>query len=305
MSRIAFFSELHGNLDALEAVLGEIRGQEDIRQLYCLGDFVGYGPSPNEVVERVQALPDQGYSLRCNIGNHDAAAIGRYEFVDLHDPAELERVCKAGGFPGQKDILKAYRNPETRKYVPVKPDAHRAMVWTIQQLREGTRSFLETRLESRIEVMPGVITVHASPRDMIFEYVRNGEIAQKCLESQEMNGVQICFHGHTHVPVTWVLPAEERMSYGDSVIVMTEPKPTYREKVELDLAGKLYLVNVGSVGQPRGQDLRACYVIYDTEASLIEFRRVAYDSAPTRAKILAAGLPDALAGRLGGEDTDA
>lgn len=304
MPRMAFVSEIHANLEALQVVLKEIAQQEDIQQVFFMGDFVGYGPNPNEVVETVQSLESQGYQVRYNIGNHDYAAIGKCEFVNLHDPAEFERVCKEGGFADQKEILQAYRNPETRKYVPVKPDAREAMKWTIQQINEGTRRFLETRLEPRVEVIPGIITVHASPRDTVFEYVRNAEVAQKCIESKEMDGVKICFHGHTHVPVTWALPVEERISYGDSIIVMSEPKPAYRDKVELDLETNIYMVNVGSVGQPRGHDLRSCYVIFDPSAAAVEFRHVVYDVSKTRAKIQAAGLPDALAGRLGGEDTD-
>jgi predicted phosphodiesterase len=304
MSRIAVISELHGNLEALQAVLAQIQKQSDVRQVYCLGDFVGYGPNPNEVVALYQSLAAKGYGIGSTIGNHDVAAIGRYEFVNLHDEAEVERVCREGNFADRLEIVKAYQKPETRRYIPVKPDAYQAMRWTIQQLSAETKAFLETQLQERIEIAPGIVAVHASPRDPVFEYVRDGKVAQKCLEARQMDGVRICFHGHTHVPKIWVLNADDRVSFGGSVVVMTEPKGHYADRMPLNPDENISLVNVGSVGQARGDDRRACFVTYDPDTSIVEYQRVAYNAAATRAKIQAAGLPDSLAGRLGGDDTD-
>ena len=303
MPRIALISELHANYEALKATVEDIRQNEDIRQIFCLGDFVGYGPDPNKVVETIKALEDESYELRNNIGNHDAAAIGRCNFVDLNNEEEYQRVLEEGGFESKIDILKAYRDPETRKYIPVKTEGKLAIEWTINQLTPENLNYLETRLEERVEIMPGVIAVHASPRDTIFEYVRDKATAQKCFESPEMNDVQICFHGHTHVAVTWILKAEERMSYGDSIIVMDEPEEVHENFIELDLHQKLYLINVGAVGQPRGKDRRPTFVIFDTDASTVEFRTVDYDSSTTQTKILNAGLPESLAGRLAMRDS--
>lgn len=77
--RYAVLSDIHANLEALDAVLGDL-GQVDAT--LCLGDLVGYGPDPNACIERVRALPD----LACVAGNHDLAALGRYDvsWFNLH-----------------------------------------------------------------------------------------------------------------------------------------------------------------------------------------------------------------------------
>jgi len=305
MPRIAIVSDLHGNLEACEAVRDEILSDGSIQEAYCLGDFVGYGPSPNEAVSVIRGLEESGIRMRHALGNHDAAAIGRCEFVDLHDDQTLQRVCEEGGFDDRTDIIKAYLDPETRRYVPVKLEAAQAMAWTLRQMTDETRAFLEERLEERIEIQPKVVAVHASPRDVSYEYVRDTRSVTKALESSAMDGVGICFHGHTHLPVTWFLPTEDRVNYAGSTIVTTEAESSHDEAVDIDLEQNIYLINVGSVGQARGGDRRAGYVIHDSDASTVEFRRVEYDSATTIAKIREAGLPDGLAGRFGGgEDVD-
>ena len=78
---------------------------------------------------------------------------------------------------------------------------------------------------------------------------------------------------------------------------MGEVSSTHEEFVELD-SSNLYLINVGSVGQPRGDDRRPTYVIYDSEAMTVQFHRVEYDSSPTIQKIQDAGLSDDLVSRL-------
>ena len=96
---------------------------------------------------------------------------------------------------------------------------------------------------------------------------------------------RMCFVGHSHVPAVWSLgssgPDHER---GDI-------------DVGLD-AGRRYIVNVGSVGQPRDHDSRAAYALWDVDARRVTVRRVPYDVATARAKIQAAGLPRFLADRL-------
>ena len=94
---------------------------------------------------------------------------------------------------------------------------------------------------------------------------------------------QVCFFGHTHVPVAFMRDTAVRGG-------------TY-SKFKVDSAKK-YFVNVGAVGQPRDNNPRAAYVIYDVDAGTIELRRLEYDIAATQRKILAAGLPERLAERL-------
>jgi len=302
MPRIAVISDLHANLEASQAVRADILKEGTIREAYCLGDFVGYGPSPNEVVDLVLSMEKDGVRIRHAVGNHDLAAIGRCEFVDLQRPETLQRVCQQGGFADKTEVIRAYLNPETRKYVPVKAEAEQTMAWTLRQLTEQTRSFLAAKLEERIEIHPGVIAVHASPRDSAFEYVRDAKAATKAFESSAMDGARVCFIGHTHLPMAWSLPAEDRVSYAGRVIVTGQATARRDPKLKIASVTTLYLVNVGSVGQARGEDRRAGYVIYDSDASTVEFRRVEYDSATTVAKIRQAGLPNALAGRFGAED---
>jgi predicted phosphodiesterase len=93
----------------------------------------------------------------------------------------------------------------------------------------------------------------------------------------------VCFFGHTHVPVAFIRDSHIRGG-------------TYSKfKVE---PGRKYFVNVGSVGQPRDNNPKAAYVIYDLDESSIELRRLEYDIPKTQKKILQAGLPSRLAERL-------
>ncbi len=97
----------------------------------------------------------------------------------------------------------------------------------------------------------------------------------------------VAFCGHTHRPLVWL-----RDKSGE--LAMEQP----RAVVALNRPAK-YLVNVGSVGQNRDRDPRACYTIFDTDNNAIQFRRISYDVRVTQKKILAAGLPKVLAWRLG------
>lgn len=94
---------------------------------------------------------------------------------------------------------------------------------------------------------------------------------------------QVCFHGHTHVPRVFVRGEKVNDAPAETFVVEE---------------GYKYFINAGSVGQPRDGDWRACYSIYDIEAKQISFRRLEYDIETTQRKIIDAGLPEALAGRL-------
>lgn len=96
----------------------------------------------------------------------------------------------------------------------------------------------------------------------------------------------VAFCGHTHRPVVWYLDNEQPL---DTL------RP--RARMKLDQPGR-YLVNVGSVGQVRDGDPRACYVIYEPEKRVLNYRRVEYNIATAQREILAAGLPPFLAMRL-------
>lgn len=128
----------------------------------------------------------------------------------------------------------------------------------------------------------GFTAVHASLDDPSnWNYVTSDLEAESSFTYQH---TQLCFCGHTHVPKVFVKE--------DSVKEL--PKMV---KLELQKNAR-YLINVGSVGQPRDREWHACYVIYDPEKNQIEFRRVPYNIELAQSKILSAGLPEPLAVRL-------
>jgi diadenosine tetraphosphatase ApaH/serine/threonine PP2A family protein phosphatase len=129
----------------------------------------------------------------------------------------------------------------------------------------------------------GATLVHASPR-------QPGEWAYLVTASDgarvfDAFTTPVCFVGHSHLPAVWVLE-DGRVDFG---------RAAARLSVE---AGARYLVNVGSVGQPRDGDPAAAYAVWDLEASSVEIRRVPYDAAEARRRIHAAGLPALLGDRL-------
>jgi diadenosine tetraphosphatase ApaH/serine/threonine PP2A family protein phosphatase len=94
---------------------------------------------------------------------------------------------------------------------------------------------------------------------------------------------QVCFHGHTHVPRVFVRSSKVQDAPPESIAIED---------------GMKYFINTGSVGQPRDGDWRASYCIYDLKSNMVSFRRLEYDLETTQKKIIAAGLPEALANRL-------
>ena len=236
----AVISDIHGNLEALEAVLEDVPGGTE--RIYCLGDVIGYGANPNECCELVRSHEAPTIS-----GNHDLAV------TDL-----------------STDL--AWFNPI----------AEAAIEWTREQLTEENADFLRSR--PRMMQEEGTLFVHGSVRDPD-EYIINGATARENLDvlKQEYPDVRVCFFGHTHVKAV-------------------APSPDGPASDFLDLtSGGPYLVNPGSVGQPRDGDTFASYVLAEDapEGAQITYRFVEYDVKKAQTKILAAGLPRILADRLG------
>ena len=131
----------------------------------------------------------------------------------------------------------------------------------------------------------GIGLYHASPRDPIWEYVLSSMLADLCLTAQPE---RISAVGHSHVALSFSRDQE------------AEASGTPREIGEMaDLTSGEWLINPGSVGQPRDGDPRAAWLLLDTEAWTAEWRRVEYDIEGAAAAIRAAGLPGSLADRLG------
>jgi diadenosine tetraphosphatase ApaH/serine/threonine PP2A family protein phosphatase len=241
--RYLILSDIHSNLEALDAVLADAP-RDAFDRVLVLGDIVGYGADPNPVVDRVRALgPDM--MIR---GNHDKVAAG-VESAESFNHA-----------------------------------ARDAAVWTFDTLRPENRDFLVGLPEGPID--DDLVEIcHGSPDDedeYIFEPV-------DAIESLRGARLTPCFFGHTHVPIAYWLSSDRF-----DVIVAPSDAET---QIALE-PGRRYLVNPGSVGQPRDGDPRACYAIYDSETQVLTWRRVSYDVAATQQKIVEAGLPEGLARRL-------
>ncbi len=239
--RYAVFSDVHGNIEALEAVLADAARQRPDAYV-CLGDVVGYGPDPNACVARVRALAGGVIA-----GNHDRAAVGE---------ADLDTFS---------------------------PLARAAIEWTMQVLDAEARRFLAS-LPLRLET-PAFLAVHGSPRDPVEEYVLGLPTALAVFSESEF---ALCLVGHTHVPGAFVLGRDGR--------VAARALPP-GQAVRLSATSR-YIVNVGSVGQPRDGDPRASYLLLDAGARTATLRRLAYPVGDTQEKIAARGLPPILAHRL-------
>ncbi len=237
----AVISDIHGNLEALEAVLRDV--PDEVDTIYCLGDIIGYGASPNECCELVRQAGMPSIS-----GNHDLAV------TDL-----------------STDL--AWFNPI----------AAAAVEWTREQLTEENAQFL--RGLSRMMQKEGALFVHGSVRDPD-EYIINTASASENLAvlREQYPNVWVCFFGHTHVKA--VAPSPNGPTTGSRSLDLGEGGP--------------YLVNPGSVGQPRDGDTFASYVVADDarEGTRVAYRFVEYDVEKAQARIRAAGLPGMLADRL-------
>jgi diadenosine tetraphosphatase ApaH/serine/threonine PP2A family protein phosphatase len=163
--------------------------------------------------------------------------------------------------------------------------ARAAARWTGEQLDQDHRDYL-TGLPV-IRAMEDATLAHASPRHPEeWDYLVSAEDGLAVFGDF---ATRLCFIGHTHRPGVW--------SVGSGGPDHADDLDAPEAHVRLD-DGRRYLVNVGSVGQPRDRDPRACYAIWDREARWITIRRVVYDHVAAARKILAAGLPRGLAERL-------
>jgi predicted phosphodiesterase len=159
------------------------------------------------------------------------------------------------------------------------PHAAEAVLWTRKQLSDDDRRWL--RELKYIRLVASFAMVHAT----LDQPDRWGYVFDKLMAAASFTyqNTSVCFFGHTHVPVAFIRDAVVRGG-------------TYSKfKVE---AGRKYFVNVGSVGQPRDNNPKAAYVIYDLNEGSIELRRLDYDIAKAQRAILDAGLPPRLAERL-------
>ncbi|MFA5088466.1 MAG: metallophosphoesterase family protein [Candidatus Omnitrophota bacterium] len=236
--RYAIFSDVHGNIEALDAVIQSLR-TESIEQYFCLGDIVGYGANPEECIEAVQRLPALSIA-----GNHDWAVL---EKIDVR-----------------------HFNSAARE----------AVFWTRRHLSESGKAFLQS-LEL-LHTNDEVILAHGTLQHP-GEFLYLLDLGQAGATFRLMDR-QVCFIGHTHIP---------------QVIIECRGKASLEKPGEVrTVSGCRYIINVGSVGQPRDRDPRAAYCIYDTETQALSIRRVDYPIEKAQQKISQSGLPNSLASRL-------
>lgn len=227
-----------------------------VQRLACLGDVVGYGPDPEYCIDMVR-----GHCEVAILGNHDAAV-----------------------FDGAGDF---------------NPNARAAVEWTRKQLEPGLLSMhakrarwrwlqeLWSQPKRRMWSEGRFLLLHGSPRDPVREYVlhTDGYLNPDKVAAIFAGFAGVCVGGHTHHP-----------GLIDDDFRFHEPEFTSGSATMPLPAGRKSFVNVGSVGQPRDGDARACYAILEEER--VTWRRVAYDFRPTQRKIRERGLPEALARRL-------
>lgn len=242
--KIALISDIHGNLEALTAVLQDIEEQR-VDALYCLGDSVGYGPNPCECLSTVRE--------RCGkiiLGNHDQAA--------LFDPE---------GF---------------------NVGAERAIRWTREQLEVHDQRVRrsEDNLFDFLGELPrsfkegDILFVHGSARRPLDEYVFPEDVYNPLKLNHIFELVpRLCFQGHTHIPGVFTIAPE-------FVAAAIGPGTT---EVRMMLPATKAMINVGSVGQPRDNDPRSCYVIVE-DFETVRYRRIQYDVKTTCDKIY--NIPD-------------
>ncbi|WP_338690714.1 metallophosphoesterase family protein [Haloferula helveola] len=159
------------------------------------------------------------------------------------------------------------------------PVAATALEWTREQLTDEQRLWLR-RLRMVRQVADFTVVHSTLDQPSNWNYVTNRFDAMSNFSYQF---TQVCFHGHTHVPRVYIKDDKVQEIPAESVAIE---------------GGAKYFINVGSVGQPRDGDWRACYAIYDLEHKLVVFRRVEYDIETTQRKIREADLPPMLADRL-------
>ena len=162
--------------------------------------------------------------------------------------------------------------------------ARHAIAWTASALSTESRDWVAALPQGPLGVSAEVEICHGAPFDEDV-YVFDDLDAMRALRASSH---PLCLFGHTHVPTAFRLETSLRV---------IGPPRGERFTIKLDGPGK-YLVNCGAVGQPRDGDPRAAFGLLDTDAHVLEIRRVAYNVAAAQAKIIAAGLPEVLGQRL-------
>ena len=241
--RYLILSDIHANLQALEAVVEHAKG--NYNRVLCCGDLVGYGADPNGVVDWVRE-----HAYAAIRGNHDKVAIGIDDMEDYNPAAIL------------------------------------STMWTRKTLTPASIEYLKALPQGPIEIDDFSI-VHGSPRDedeyIVSEY--DASAARPAIRTR------VTFFGHTHL--------QGGFFFRRNSVREIDPIPRNRSEATVAVdENSWFLINPGSVGQPRDKDPRAAYAIYSQPDRLVTYYRVEYDIEKAQARILEANLPEPLALRL-------
>jgi predicted phosphodiesterase len=267
MTKYAILSDIHANTDALNVVLEKCRELE-VDKYVCLGDIVGYNAEPKECIQMIRDLNPVAVVK----GNHDDYASRNDDRMD--------------GF---------------------NPHAQRAVIWTKNQLDDEERAYLASLPLRRTIPGTNITAVHATlDSPDTWGYIFDSHHAANNFTYQF---TQLCFCGHSHVPLAFCKrpitsmiekPIDEILEWAyNSDDGMFPRDPSIPDEVVLELkTGYKYLLNVGSVGQPRNHDPRASFAVYDIVEKTVTRYRLPYDIESAQAKILSAELPERLAIRL-------
>jgi predicted phosphodiesterase len=241
--RYLVFTDIHGNLESFLALLKFIQ-RKKIDYYLFLGDLVGYGASPNEIIQKIQTLKPI-FLIR---GNHDKAVCG-LDSIDTFNPI-----------------------------------AASAIYWTKQNLKKKNMDYLSHLKKGPIIIHDHITLCHGAPFDE--DYYIFGEF--DAAEAFKYIRTPLCFFGHTHFPYVYT----EKDNIVEGTFLLGNSNEVKLEK------GVKYLINPGSVGQPRDRNPRASCAIYDSNVKRIKFFRLDYDIEQAQKKIREKDLPLALAERL-------
>jgi predicted phosphodiesterase len=237
--KYGLISDIHGNLEALSAVLSDLE-KRGVDSIHCLGDVVGYGADPAACLKLVVENCDSKL-----LGNHEYAALGVHSCENFNDAARS------------------------------------STEWTQQTLDDDCIAVMSDFALDR--PMDDMYLVHASPFEPSeWHYVLSATDAVCAFEHLRH---KIGFFGHSHLPTILREKPDGLPSFQTGHDFAADPQGRY-------------LVNVGSVGQPRDNDPRAGYVTFESEEMDIEFHRVVYDIEAAQRKMSEANLPSTLISRL-------
>jgi diadenosine tetraphosphatase ApaH/serine/threonine PP2A family protein phosphatase len=238
MDSAAIISDVHGNLEALQAVAAKL-AKSRVDSIHFLGDAVGYGPNPGECLDILQEL-----TATCLAGNHDRG---------INDERELL-------------VFNEY--------------ARAAIDWTKGVLTADHREFLQGLPLTAVLPDNRALLVHASPHEPdMWHYIASAGDARASFPFFDQ---RLCCVGHSHIPFIAELTVKGAVRY-------------YRHSCRIR-EGSRYIINTGSIGQPRDGDPRASCVLLSSSA--VQIKRVSYDIVLTQNKMREAGLPAYLIDRL-------